>query len=152
MGTAHAAAAEKRRETTKQARWDVTDYALAGLRRAHYAGVFRTIEGAASPTFVAEIELDGFERSLEIRAIAQRDAAGQRYLDGMLSGLPLLCETRRFKLTRNAGRVDRYSGTIELHGASLVINILPTTAVNGCRVNLCHLEVLRMTAETRCRR
>lgn len=150
MNTSHVAAAMKRRTATEQARKNLTDYALAGLRRSHYAGVFRKIEGAVSATFMAEIELDGFERSLQIRATVQRDKAGQRYLEGLLSGLSLSSETRRFKLTRDAGIADKYSGTIDLHGACLIINVLPTTAVNGCRINLCHMEVLRETAESAC--
>ena len=152
MNTSHAAAMKQRRVAREQAKKDVTDYALAGLRRPHYAGVFRKIEGAANPTFLAKIELDGFERHLEIRVAVQRDKAGQRYLDGLLSGVSLLSETRRFELTRDAGGADRYSGTIHLHGACLVINVLPTTAVNSGRIYLCHMEVLRETTDTGCRR
>lgn len=152
MNTSHAAAMEKRRAATEQARKNLTDYALAGLRRPHYAGVFRKIEGAASPTFLAKIELDGFERHLEIRVAVQRDKAGQRYLKGLLSGVSLLSETRRFELTRDIGGADRYSGTIELHGACLIVSVLPITTVNSGRIYLCHMEVLRETADTGCRR
>lgn len=152
MNTSHAAAMEKRRAAREQARKNFTDYALADLRRSHYAGVFRKITGAANPTFLAKIELDGFERHFEIRISVQRDKAGQRYLKGLLSGVSLLSETRRFELTRDIGGADRYSGTIELHGACLVINVLPTAAANGRRINLCHMEVLRETADTGCRR
>jgi len=148
MKTSHEAAAKRQRAATEQIRTNFTDYALAGMRRSHYAGVFRKIEGAVSPTFLAVLELDGFERRLEIKVTARRDKAGKQYLDGLLSGLSLLSQTRRFELTRDNEGAEKYSGTIKLHGSCLVINILPTNAVNGDRVNLCHLEVLRETPET----
>lgn len=152
MNTSQAAAMKQRRVAREQARKNLTDYALAGLRRSHYAGVFRKIEGVATPTFVAKIELDGFERHFDIRVTVRRDKAGQRYLKGLLSGVSLLSETRRFELTRDAGGADRYSGTIELHGVCLVINVLPTAAVNSDRIYLCHMEVLREATDTGCRR
>jgi len=152
MKSSHAAAMEKRRAATEQAKKDVTDYALAGLRRPHYAGVFRRIEGATSPTFLAKIELDGFERHLEIRVSVQRDKAGQRYLNGLLSGVSLLSEARRFELTGDSGGADRYSGAIELHGVCLIVSVLPITTINSGRIYLCHMEVLRETADIGCRR
>ncbi|MGQ3489379.1 hypothetical protein [Roseovarius pacificus] len=152
MKSSHAAAMKQRRAAREQAKKDVTDYALAGLRRPHYAGVFRKIEGAATPTFLAKIELDGFERHLEIRISVQRDKAGQRYLKGLLSGVSLLSEARRFELTRDIGGADRYSGTIGLHGACLIVSVLPITTVNSGRIYLCHMEVLRETTDTGCRR
>lgn len=143
MNSLHDAANKKRSAATDQIRQSYTTYALAGLRRPYYTGVFRKVKGATEPTFLAEIKLDGFERNIAVRCTARRDEKRKLYFQGLLSGLRLKSDTRHFNLTRGGAGINHYSGTIALHQTRLIISVLPAPSAQGKAIYLCLLEVVR---------
>ncbi|MCZ0814321.1 hypothetical protein N5A93_19050 [Roseovarius sp. EGI FJ00037] len=143
MGRFHDEANRRRRAAAKQAKATFVEMSLAGFRRRNYAGVFRKRESASTPTYLAEIKLDGFERSIEVRFTVEREAEGQRCWRGMLRGLLSTQETRPFDFRRTTDRPGHFQGVIELHEARLIISLVPAVCANGDRLSLCHLELVR---------
>ena len=150
MNSLHEAATRKRRATTDEVGRSYTEYALAGLRRPYYTGVFRKVKSATEPTFLAEIKLDGFERDIAVRYTARRDGERNLYFQGLLSGLQLKSDTRHFKLTRDNTAPNHYHGTIALHKTRLIISVLPAPSAQGKPVYLCLLEVVRERGNVPC--
>ncbi|EDM29964.1 hypothetical protein RTM1035_09723 [Roseovarius sp. TM1035] len=120
-----------------------TEYAVAGLRKSDYAGVFQKTKDRGRPAWLAEIKLDGFQRSLFIKLWSAVDKAGNIRRLGLLQGLPLTFEKRSFDLIVIPEGVDRFHGIVELQDARLIINVFPAPARGKRRVYLCHLEVAR---------
>ena len=143
MGTFHDEANRRRRAAVKQAKATFVDMSLAGFRRRHYAGVFGKRASASTPTYLAEIKLDGFERSIEVRFTVERDTDGQRHWPGMLRGLLSPQEKRPFDFRRKTDEPGHFQGVIELHGARLIISLVPTVCASGDGLHLCHLELVR---------
>ena len=120
-----------------------TDYVLGGFRKSDYAGVFQKTKDRGRPAWLAEIKLDGFQRSLFIKLWSAVDKAGNIRRLGLLQGLPLTFEKRSFDLIVIPEGVDRFHGIVELQDARLIINVFPAPARGKRRVYLCHLVVAR---------
>ncbi|VVT33130.1 conserved hypothetical protein [Roseovarius sp. EC-HK134] len=120
-----------------------TDYALAGLRKSHYAGVFERIKDRDRPAWLAELKLDGFQRSLFVKLWSSRDRAGNIRRVGLLQGLSLKLEKRTFDLITIPETRDRFQGIVELQSDRLVINVFPATATGERKIYFCHLELVR---------
>ncbi|QFT99837.1 hypothetical protein FIU85_21135 (plasmid) [Roseovarius sp. THAF8] len=131
------------RSSAEEMRRDYNTIALAGLRAQHYAGVFHKVERAKNPTFLATIELDGFERRLEVKFTSIRKPNGQSEFKGMLSGLRVSKAHRHFELFRKLEGSYLLQGTIDLPGACLIIGVLPSISANEIKVYICHIEVVR---------
>lgn len=139
-------AGKKRQEHNEKFKAHFTDYALAGLRKSDYAGVFQKIKDSDQTAWLAEIKLDGFQRSLFVRIWGSRDKAGNICRDGLLQGLHLKPERRSFDLVAIPDDGERFHGIIELQDARLIINVLPASTGRARRIYLCHLEVVRSDA------
>lgn len=120
-----------------------TEHALAGLRRSSYAGVFQRIKVRDRPAWLAEIKLDGFQRSLIVKLWSDLDKAGNIRRRGLLQGLPLKREKRTFDLIAMPESDEWFQGIVELQDARMIINVFRVPARGKRRVNLCHLEVAR---------
>lgn len=119
------------------------DYVLGGLRKSHCAGVFERNKDRDRPAWLAELKLDGFQRSLFVKLWSSRDRAGNIRRVGLLQGLSLKLEKRTFDLITILETRDRFQGIVELQDARLIINVFPAPARGKRRVYLCHLEVAR---------
>jgi hypothetical protein len=139
-------AGRKRQEHNEKFKAQFTDYALAGIRKSDYAGVFQKINERDQPKWLAEIRLDGFQRSLFVKLWSSRDNAGNIRRRGLLQSLPLKLERRSFDLIAIPDGGERFQGIIELQDVRLIINVLPASTSRDCRIYLCHLEVVRSDA------
>lgn len=136
-------AGKKRQEHNEKFKAQFTDYALAGIRKSDYAGVFQKINERDQPKWLAEIRLDGFQRSLFVKLWGSRDKAGNIRRRGLLQSLPLKLERRSFDLIAIPNGGERFQGIIELQDVRLIINVFPETATGARKVYFCHLEVVR---------
>lgn len=143
MEQLHEPAQYKRRVEAARVKADYTEYALSGFRRSHYAGVFQKLEGKTPPAFLAEIKLDGFERSLSVKITIQRDNANGTSVRGHLHGPPLKLERRTFNFEPISGSPKHLKGIVNLRNARLIINLLPAPALRDRNVYLCFVEVDR---------
>lgn len=143
MGTFHDEANRRRRAAAQQAKATFVDMSLAGFRRRHYAGVFCKRASASTPTYLTEIKLDGFERSIEVKLTVERDADGRRHWRGMLRGLLSPQEARPFDFRRKTDEPGHFQGVVELHGARLIVSLVPVVCASGDGLQLCHLELVR---------
>ncbi|WP_375553874.1 hypothetical protein [Roseovarius mucosus] len=136
----------KRQEHNEKFKAQFTDYALAGLRKSDYAGVFQKIKDGDQTAWLAEIKLDGFQRSLFVKIWGSRDKAGNICRLGLLQGLHLKPERRSFNPVAIPDGGEQFQGIIELQDARLIINVLPASTGSDRRIYLCHLEVVRSDA------
>jgi hypothetical protein len=143
MGEYSSLVGNNRQQYNEKLKTQFADYARAGLRRSNYAGVFQRIEGHQQRAWLAEIRLDGFQRSLFVKLWSSRDRAGNFRRRGRLQGLPMKLEKRSFDLIAIPETRDRFQGIVELQAARLVINVFPATATEGRKIYFCHLEVVR---------
>ncbi|MGK8236151.1 hypothetical protein ACLGGT_18575 [Roseovarius sp. MS2] len=120
-----------------------TEYALAGLRKSDYAAVFQKIEGHDRPAWLAEIKLDGFQRSLFVKLWSSRDRAGNIRRLGLLQGLPLKLEKRSFDLIAMPESDEWFHGIVELQDARMIINVFSAPYGGKSKTHFCHLRVVR---------
>ncbi|MGK8235407.1 hypothetical protein ACLGGT_14715 [Roseovarius sp. MS2] len=139
-------AGKKRQEYDAKVKKQVAGYALVGLRRSDYAGVFQKINDHDQIAWLAEIKLDGFQRSLFVKLCSARDKDGNIRRRGMLQGLHVKPERRSFDLIDIPDGGERFQGIIELQDARLIINVIPASTGRDRRIYLCHLEVVRSDA------
>ena len=143
MGEYSSLVGNNRQQYNENLKTRFADYALAGLRRSDYAGVFQRIKVRDRPAWLAEIKLDGFQRSLSVRLWSALEKAGNIRRRGLLQGLPLTREKRTFDLAVMSESDEWFQGIVELQDARLIINVFPAPARGKRRVYLCHLRVAR---------
>ena len=138
-----------RRKSKDKVKQQFAEYALAGLRRPVYAGVFQKLAGMKTPTYICDLILDGYQRNLtihlkELATDAGEENSQQRYL-ATIQNLPLRQKQKPFELSRiDPGTGRSYlKGALDLGTAQLVTTVLPHCDAYGLNPWVCVLEILR---------
>lgn len=134
---------KKRQEYDAKVKKQLAGYALVGLRRSEYAGVFQKINDYNETAWLAEIKLDGFQRSLFVKLRSARDKDGNICRRGLLQGLHLKLEKRSFDFNPITSIPNTLRGVVDLQDANLIFSVFPARARGSRHVYLCHLEVVQ---------
>ncbi|WP_138936630.1 hypothetical protein [Roseovarius arcticus] len=149
MNSIKTEANDLRRRSIDQTRQQFAELALAGFRRAAYAGVFQKITGTKAPTYICDLILDGYQSNLTIRVQevapeADQENSPRKYMT-TIRGLRLGRKPASFALVRNTSERGKgtLSGTLDFGFAQMALTVLPYCDATGADLWICVLEILR---------
>ncbi|WP_281966962.1 hypothetical protein [Roseovarius nanhaiticus] len=134
-----------RRKSVERTKQQFAELALAGFRRAAYAGVFQKITGTKVPTYVCDLVLDGYPSKITIRVKQTPDTDQKnspwRYT-ARIRGLRLARQPTPIALVRNTSQRGKkaLSGTFDFGSAQMVLTVLPYRDASGEDLWICVLE------------
>ncbi|MFD0858600.1 hypothetical protein [Roseovarius aquimarinus] len=128
---------------------EIARLALAGLKRPAYSGVLLDVPNRKHSTWKGDLLLDGYNRHLTITVCRMRDkrpTGEMRFQNwGRITGLWPFFQRRDFELIAADDHVSdpRLKARIDLQVAVLNISIFFCAGVNGDKLKIALLEVLR---------